>query len=119
MFGRDEEVGTLPARISQSKYPFAAILETGSKAVDEKKADILAAITSFAHKKVKLLALIAICLLPFAACRFAPPQSPRWDTQINIPLVNHTDTVQELIDKPDNLYADSRGLAHFFSESML
>ncbi|MCI0696200.1 patatin-like phospholipase family protein [candidate division KSB1 bacterium] len=46
-----------------------AILETGSKAVDEKKADILAAIKNFAHKKVKLLALMAICLLQFAACR--------------------------------------------------
>jgi len=33
LYGRDEQVGTLPARISQSKYPFAAILETG-KGVD-------------------------------------------------------------------------------------
>ncbi len=30
VYGRDEEVGTLPARVSQSKYPFAAVLETGS-----------------------------------------------------------------------------------------
>ncbi len=30
LYGRDEDVGTLPARIYQSKYPFAAILETGT-----------------------------------------------------------------------------------------
>lgn len=30
VYGTDEVVGTLPARIQQGKYPFAAILETGS-----------------------------------------------------------------------------------------
>ncbi|HEY5670151.1 MAG TPA: hypothetical protein VIS10_09150 [Anaerolineales bacterium] len=30
LYGRDEDVGRLPARIAQTKYPFAAILETGS-----------------------------------------------------------------------------------------
>jgi len=29
LYGRDETVGRLPARIQQAKYPFAAILETG------------------------------------------------------------------------------------------
>ncbi len=29
VYGRDETVGTLPARVQQAKYPFAAILETG------------------------------------------------------------------------------------------
>ena len=29
VYGRDAQVGTLPARVSQSKYPFAAILQTG------------------------------------------------------------------------------------------
>ncbi len=29
LYGRDEDLGTLPARIRQTKYPFAAILETG------------------------------------------------------------------------------------------
>jgi OmcA/MtrC family decaheme c-type cytochrome len=30
LYGADEQVGTLPARIRQVKYPFAALLETGS-----------------------------------------------------------------------------------------
>ncbi len=30
VFGRDEDVGFLPARIRQTKYPFAALLETGN-----------------------------------------------------------------------------------------
>jgi OmcA/MtrC family decaheme c-type cytochrome len=30
LYGRDETVGRLPARIQQNKYPFAALLETGS-----------------------------------------------------------------------------------------
>ena len=30
LYGTDEIVGTLPARIQQGKYPFAALLETGS-----------------------------------------------------------------------------------------
>lgn len=30
LYGRDEDVGRLPARIYQTKYPFAALLETGS-----------------------------------------------------------------------------------------
>lgn len=30
VYGADEQVGTLPARIRQVKYPFAAILETGT-----------------------------------------------------------------------------------------
>jgi OmcA/MtrC family decaheme c-type cytochrome len=30
LYGRDEDVGTLPARIRQTKYPFAALLETGA-----------------------------------------------------------------------------------------
>ncbi|TFG71843.1 MAG: hypothetical protein E4H27_03780 [Anaerolineales bacterium] len=30
LYGRDETVGTLPARINQAKYPFAAVLETGA-----------------------------------------------------------------------------------------
>jgi NTE family protein len=96
-----------------------AILEIGSKAVDEKKADILAAITSFAHKKVKVLALMAICFLQFAACRFAPPQAPSRVTQISIPSINHTYILQELIDKPDDHDAESRGPVHSLSESML
>jgi OmcA/MtrC family decaheme c-type cytochrome len=29
VYGRDEDVGRLPARIRQTKYPFAALLETG------------------------------------------------------------------------------------------
>jgi len=29
LYGRDETVGQLPARINQAKYPFAAVLETG------------------------------------------------------------------------------------------
>jgi OmcA/MtrC family decaheme c-type cytochrome len=29
VFGRDETVGVLPARVQQNRYPFAAILETG------------------------------------------------------------------------------------------
>ncbi len=29
VYGRDEDVGQLPARIRQTKYPFAALLETG------------------------------------------------------------------------------------------
>ncbi len=33
VFGRDEDMGTLPARIALNKYPFAAILQTG-KGVD-------------------------------------------------------------------------------------
>ena len=33
VYGRDEDVGRLPARVYQNKYPFAAILETG-KGVD-------------------------------------------------------------------------------------
>jgi NTE family protein len=86
-----------------------AILETGSKAVDEKKADILAAIRSFAHKKVKPLALIAICLLQHAVCRLAPLQAPRWDIQSDTPLINHTYTAQQLIEKQDNLRFDLAG----------
>lgn len=31
LYGRDQTVGTLPARINQAKYPFAAILNTGAK----------------------------------------------------------------------------------------
>jgi OmcA/MtrC family decaheme c-type cytochrome len=34
IYGRDETVGTLPARVNQAKYPFAAILETGAAGVD-------------------------------------------------------------------------------------
>jgi hypothetical protein len=30
VYGRDEDVGQLPARIRQTKYPFAALLETGA-----------------------------------------------------------------------------------------
>jgi OmcA/MtrC family decaheme c-type cytochrome len=30
LYGRDETVGSLPARISLNKYPFAAVLETGA-----------------------------------------------------------------------------------------
>lgn len=30
LYGRDETVGTLPARVNQAKYPFAAILQTGA-----------------------------------------------------------------------------------------
>jgi OmcA/MtrC family decaheme c-type cytochrome len=30
LYGRDESVGRLPARVYQAKYPFAAILETGA-----------------------------------------------------------------------------------------
>jgi len=30
LYGRDETVGRLPARINQAKYPFAALLETGA-----------------------------------------------------------------------------------------
>jgi hypothetical protein len=30
LYGRDETVGQLPARVQQNKYPFAALLETGS-----------------------------------------------------------------------------------------
>lgn len=33
IYGRDEDVGRLPARVYQNKYPFAALLETG-KGVD-------------------------------------------------------------------------------------
>ncbi len=33
VYGRDETVGSLPARVYQTKYPFAALLETG-KGVD-------------------------------------------------------------------------------------
>ncbi len=34
LYGRDEEVGRLPVRVRQVKYPFAALLETGPAGVD-------------------------------------------------------------------------------------
>jgi hypothetical protein len=70
-------------------------------------------------RKVKLLLPLAACHLLLASCRLSPPQAPRWDAKINLPLINHNYSMQELIDKQDNLYADNLGLVHFVSESEL
>ncbi|MDZ7302904.1 MAG: hypothetical protein ONB44_12310 [candidate division KSB1 bacterium] len=53
------------------------------------------------------------------ACRLSPPQAPRWDMNLNLPIINRHYSMQELVNEQDNLYADASGLVYFLSESEL
>jgi hypothetical protein len=63
--------------------------------------------------------LFAFCFLPLASCRLSPPQAPRWDTNIALPIISQNYSMQKLIAEQSDLYAGSDGLVHFFSESQL
>jgi len=68
---------------------------------------------------VKVLAKFALCCLLFVACTLSPPHAPRWDANINLPIINKRYTIQELIKEENDLYTDGNGLVHFVSASQL
>lgn len=47
------------------------------------------------------------------SCSLSPPQAPTWQTEINLPLINHRFTIEELLGQTDNFRADSLGQMHF------
>jgi len=65
------------------------------------------------------LLLFAFCSLLFASCKLSPPQAPRWETNITLPIINQRYSVQRLIKEQNDLYVDGSGLVHFVSESEL
>jgi len=55
----------------------------------------------------------------FLSCTFSPPQAPRWDANINLPIIDKRYSVQELIKEENDLYIDSGGLVHFVADAQL
>jgi len=70
-------------------------------------------------KTSKAVSPFAVFILFFASCTLSPPQAPRWDTSVTLPIINKRYSVQELIKEENDLYTDDNGLAHFVSEAKL
>ncbi len=66
-----------------------------------------------------LFTSLIICLLLLASCQLAPPQAPKWETEINLPIINKRFAMQEIIADEDDFYADQNGLVHFAAETQL
>jgi len=65
--------------------------------------------------------VIAVIFLTLAQCTVKKPESPVWDTQLTVPLINRTYPMDELIDKldQDGIVMDSAGsISYSFSEDL-
>jgi len=51
--------------------------------------------------KLALSLVVVILALTFMQCTVKKPESPTWDTQLTIPLINRTYSMSEIIDKMD------------------
>ena len=51
--------------------------------------------------KLALSLVVMILALTFMQCTVKKPESPTWDTQLTIPLINRTYSMSEIIDKMD------------------
>ena len=54
--------------------------------------------------------------LLFVACSVKSPQAPSWHTSLNVPLVDRSYTVAELVENEDRMVFDSNGLLGFHME---
>ncbi len=90
----------------------------GAKQKEKSKKQIAKSV-ELLSKFIAGCSLFAFCFLPFASCRLSPPQAPRWDTSITLPIISQNYSMQKLIAEQNNLYADRDGLVHFLSESEL
>jgi len=70
-------------------------------------------------KTSKAVSQFVIFILFFTSCTLSPPQAPRWDTSVTLPIINKRYSVQELIKEENDLYIDGKGLVHFVSEAKL
>ncbi len=60
------------------------------------------------HPKTFLLGITSILILLFnLQCKISPPSAPQWDVDVNIPVINKTFYVSDLIDGIDGLKVDS------------
>lgn len=71
--------------------------------------------------KTLLGILVAVMILSLIQCTVKKPEAPSWDTQLVIPLVNRTYTMEELMSKIDDegLQVDSMGGFSFSFEQEL
>ncbi len=51
------------------------------------------------------------------SCELAPPQAPRWEANLTIPLIQHRYSMRELIAQNKELYAAGDSLVHFLSQT--
>ncbi len=60
------------------------------------------------HPKTFLLSITSILILLFnLQCKISPPSAPQWDVDVNIPVINKTFYVSDLIDGIEGLKVDS------------
>ncbi len=65
--------------------------------------------------------VVAVIFLTLAQCTVKKPESPVWDTQLTVPLINRTYSMDDLIDRidQDGIVMDSTGSITFsFSEDL-
>jgi hypothetical protein len=63
--------------------------------------------------------LFVFCSWLFVSCKLSPPQAPRWDTKLTLPIINERYSVQRLLQEEDDFYIDDNNLVHFISEPQL
>lgn len=73
----------------------------------------------FNRRIVFCVLYFAFCHPQLASCTFSPPQAPAWDADINLPIIHHRYSVQELIKEEKNLYTDGSGLVHLIFEAQM
>ena len=59
---------------------------------------------------------IGLTLL-LSQCSFEKPASPQWDIDLNLPLINKTYTIEELVEDTDEIVTDSLGNLSFSYEA--
>ncbi|MDZ7268456.1 MAG: hypothetical protein ONB54_14145 [candidate division KSB1 bacterium] len=65
------------------------------------------------------LTVLLVGGLCLPACRLEPPQAPRWQANLTVPLVDFRYDMRTLIAEDDQLYAGGDSLVHFLAESQL
>ena len=69
------------------------------------------------NKYYSLFMLIVLALLTLIyACSLQNPKAPQWDLPLNIPLVDSTFTLQELVKNTDDIQVLENGLVGFHYE---